>query len=169
MNCPYCKGEQGCHMHTVGLTVFGKKVKLPLAAYVRMSGHPVKAKATISAAATRYFFMGSPWGVIAGKRGSRSQLTPLPARRSTPNPQSPEAITFIGPIVDAALTAKRTAGHQSRCLSVPKWRGESLRVYKTHSRARPRHCDDNVVVVYHLNTCLSRLLRWLLLRSPRGC
>ena len=39
-NCcsgPNC-GETGCHVHDVRRTFFGKKIKLPLAAYVRMHG-----------------------------------------------------------------------------------------------------------------------------------
>jgi hypothetical protein len=75
-------------MHTVGLTVFGKKVKLPLAAYVRMSGHPVKAKATISAAATRYFFMGSPCD--RDRRETWITITANAAPRAPQHTQSPE-------------------------------------------------------------------------------
>jgi hypothetical protein len=37
-------GEQGCHIHEVTKTVFGKKIKLPASAYVRMVGRsPTRA------------------------------------------------------------------------------------------------------------------------------
>jgi hypothetical protein len=33
-------GETGCHIHSVDRTLFGKKIKLPYSAYIRMVGRP---------------------------------------------------------------------------------------------------------------------------------